>query len=150
MRRLDLFVKRKVYCSTLAYRGIRDGFSYADYRHFVNFETPRIIFIKSTKDFVFGFCYNGLHHFLFSLTKNGYCRYNFNKNWKKINNTTFNIGEDIVISEDCNNNKDSYSHLGFMYSVPENCKEDSRTYFAGEQYFQVKEIEVYNLEFADK
>ena len=49
---------------------------------------------------------------------------------------------DIVIKNNCNENTDSYSYLGWTFKEPDGVK-DRRSYLAGSDHFIVEEIEVF-------
>lgn len=55
---------------------------------------------------------------------------------------TFGGGHDFFISNNCNENEDSYSDLGFTYVVTSGISKPE-TYLAGSAKFKVEDIEVY-------
>jgi hypothetical protein len=50
---------------------------------------------------------------------------------------------DIRVSDHCNTNTDSWTYLGDVYTNDTGL--DGKTFFAGSQTFQVKEIEVFKI-----
>ena len=59
---------------------------------------------------------------------------------------SFGAGCDIVITEKCNKNRNSYSDLGGTYETPEGLhhgSREARAHLAGDYKFKVKELEVF-------
>ena len=53
--------------------------------------------------------------------------------------------ENMVVTNGCNLNKNSHSHLGYGGSYETNNQKEPYKYLAGESNFQVVEFEVYAL-----
>ena len=60
----------------------------------------------------------------------------------------FGIGNDIFINDNCNTNTGSSSNLGYTYTHPEysNVSDKAKKILAGTLSFQVKEIEVFQMQ----
>ena len=57
-------------------------------------------------------------------------------------------GCDLAISNDCNINNSSFSHLGSCYELPNGltyASDESKSYLAGSHNFSVSEFEVFIL-----
>ena len=62
------------------------------------------------------------------------------------------FADDIVIFDQCNSNKNSYSYLGYTYEPPNGHKygsPEANSYLAGEKHFKVTEVEVYAVKFIE-
>jgi hypothetical protein len=59
------------------------------------------------------------------------------------NGPTFGNGHDIKVADSCNQNNSSYTNLGNGYANDTGI--DGKQVFTGEQYFKVKEIEVFTI-----
>ena len=53
-------------------------------------------------------------------------------------------GSDLYICDNCNTVEESYSCLGYSYTIPPG--QDSMTFLAGSEYFLVAEIEVFAVQ----
>jgi hypothetical protein len=58
------------------------------------------------------------------------------------------FGGDIIIDNNANTTRDSWSNLGFAYRHPqyERGTNEARTFLAGSEWFQLDEIEIYQKE----
>ena len=74
------------------------------------------------------------------------------KFWRQYYLIHFGGGADIAISEKCNRDRSCFSHLGSnntTFELPEGIvsTEDATSYFAGAKYFGLDELEVYSISF---
>ena len=58
---------------------------------------------------------------------------------------TFGGGHDIMIANDANNNKDSYTQLGHSYHLPTRVNDPYTTFLTGSRNFSPTELEVFYL-----
>ena len=149
----------------LLYRGSRDGFGTDDFHNKCDNHFKTITIIETTKGFIFGGYTqatwssssgkytNDPNAFLFSLVNR------FNKPFlsKVINvNTaiysfsscgpTFGSGHDICICDNSNTSEQSSSNFPHSYSQPKDINDPNGNYLCDSRNFQVKEIEVFQLQ----
>ena len=158
---IDWIDKRRDFSIDLIYRGTRDGFSSDSFHKKCDNKGPTLTLIKSKKfDQIFG----GFtkqpwdksnqpgkcsETFVFSLTKN-----------RKLavldeESAIFKSGSagpvfgngDIYICSDCDKSADSYSNLGVGFDATN--MNNSVAFFAGEESFMVKEMEVFQVNFLE-
>ena len=151
----------------LIYRATRDGFNASSFHSKCDKISNTVTIIKTTSNSVFGgftsatwkhyneYIYDE-NAFIFSLRRLG------NKNKLRFNVTSpnnaifgyyyygpiFGGGHDIHVSDNSNQNNDSFSNLGSSYQLPSNIAHGSyeaRSYLAGSYNWQTTEIEVYQL-----
>jgi len=151
----------------LIYRATRDGFNSSSFHSKCDRISNTVTIIKTTSNSVFGgFTSAAWTHynehiydanaFIFSLRRLGY------QNKQRLNVTSssnalfgyyyygpiFGAGHDIYVSDNSNQNNNSYSNLGHSYQLPNNMNygsEEAKSYLAGSYYWQTTEIEVYQL-----
>lgn len=165
---LEKLLKRKLEINkkwTLLYRGSIHGFQAANFHAKCDGKTNTLTIVKSTYGNIFGgytsvalnannTYYKDLNAFLFSLVNS--CdtplifEHNLNDNNNSIyggsaNGPTFGSGHDLVISDNCNLNSNSYSKLGQTFIHPDYPQGSQKTnmILAGAEKFQVSEIEVF-------
>ena len=152
---------------SLLYQGSRDGFRTYNFNSHCDDKPNTLIILKSTSGNVFGgftraqWNSTGLWQFdksafIFSLVNNENKSILFeNKSNKKDSIYTkeyfcikFGGGYDIFISDNSNSNTNSFSNLGYTYTHPEYPfgSEKAKTILAGTHYFQVEEIEVFQMQ----
>eukprot|EP00347_Sterkiella_histriomuscorum_P011049 403373945 len=150
---------------SLLYKGSRDGFNYERLHQLCDNEGPTVTFIQSELGLVFG-GYTSIpltkpnittqirdeDAFIFSLSKRSTHRQIQNSQYGVQHHKNFLFafgGSDICIHDNCNKNMYSKSNLGHTYSPPSDFKYDSneaKSYLAGNERFQVLEIEVYSFQ----
>ena len=147
----------------LLWKGSRDGFGASTFHTKCDGKGATLTVVKSEHDKVFGgytseswgFAGSGIPQykhdptaFIYSLTNKTKCSTQKNTNsiwdWSGCG-PCFGRGggADIYICDNCNKIKDSYSYGNNTYQLPPGA--DANTYFAGSNYFIVKEIEVYSV-----
>lgn len=159
---LECFPK-KIDKVSLIYKASLKGFHCNDFHKFCDKKGPLLILIKSERNQVFG-GYSSKswkskggvfekdeNSFLFSLTK----RTKHTLNEKCIEKAlyfsdnmgpVFGSGFDLAISEQCNEDGESFANLGIAFECNEEMSsEEKRHYLAGDIHFKVKEIEVFNI-----
>ena len=159
----DLF-DSKLKKTELLYKATRDGFKAKKFHLLCDKKGPTFSIIKSEKNKIFGGYISKSWHsknignefsenaFLFSLNEK---KKFFNKERDKnsFNGNSdylciFGKGKDIIIYNDADINKTSYSNFGSSFEIPKDIvyeSDDARNYLAGEIKFKVKEIEVYSV-----
>ena len=162
---LGLFSERLIKSQiNLLYQASKDGFNAKDFHRFCDRKGPTLVIIKSEKDCIFGGYTSKAWKskekgefqsdekaFLFSLTKKTKHEINENYTDKAIyfaNNRgpVFGSGFDLLISEKCDQDEESFSNLGISYECEEDMTpEEIRKHLGGEIHFRVKEIEVFGL-----
>jgi hypothetical protein len=154
----------------LIYRGSKNGFSASEFHKNCDGNKETLTIILSENNNIFGGYINGNWSannilkennrfgtdntsFIFSLIN----KYNepiilkcieSSQAYYKSSNRLISFGmSDILITTNCNINKTSQSNLGFSYKHPnfKRGSKESQSFLAGTQNFQVKEIEVYEL-----
>ena len=141
----------------LLWKGSRDGFGAGTFHAMCDGKGPTLTIVKSTDGYIFGgylaiswFTGGKRTHdpkaFIFSLTHK-------TKHSKQTNENSmqgcasygpiFGSGDDIRISNNCNSNSGSYSNGNKTYELPSGV--DGGAYFAGTNWFVVREIEVYSV-----
>ncbi|CDW78662.1 tldc domain-containing protein [Stylonychia lemnae] len=148
----------------LLYRATRDGFQAVNFHSRCDNLGPTISFIMSHQGNVFGGYtsvswtspakntnYPDKDSFLFQL--------NLNKLYQKVGSLDFAVQHntkflmvfgsgDMLISDECNKNSESYSELGYTYELEKDIESSNKQklqYLAGTDYFKVIEIEVYQV-----
>ena len=146
----------------LSYRGSRDGFFTNVLNAKCNNKPNTLTIIKAKSGNIFGGFLNTVwtngfltdqNSFIFSLVNNENKPLIFNYRTRPFSFTTSvsslqTFSPDFVICDSCNTSENSYSILGTNYSHPEfqlNSKR-AQTILAGSQYFQVSEIEVFQIQ----
>eukprot|EP00826_Nyctotherus_ovalis_P014908 TRINITY_DN14196_c0_g6_i4.p1 TRINITY_DN14196_c0_g6~~TRINITY_DN14196_c0_g6_i4.p1 ORF type:complete len:458 (-),score=67.90 TRINITY_DN14196_c0_g6_i4:144-1517(-) len=145
--------------TTLLWRGSADGFRASTFHAKCDDRKPTVTVVLSEFNYVFGGfttkTWNSVNNdyvydpkaFIFSLTHK-----TVHNNQKTKANSIycdktcgpiFGRRGDICIYDNCNINSYSYSNGNFTYDLVTN--ENKRNYFAGANYFRVKEIEVYSI-----
>jgi hypothetical protein len=96
-------------------------------------------FQKDEKSFLFSLSQKTKHEIDESkLEKAIYCMNN--------RGPVFGAGFDLSISEQCDQDEESFSNLGISYECDEEMTpQEKRKYLAGEVFFKVKEMEVFGL-----
>jgi hypothetical protein len=149
---------------TLLYRGSRDGFKSLNFHTKCDNHSNTVTVILTTNDFIIGGftpiawdssnswkADNSQQSFVFSIVNAGnrdprsfqvgnstcaiYCHSSYGP--------TFGHGHAIHVADGCNENTNSYTQLGYADRNDTGLK--GSEVFAGEQYFQVKEIEVFTI-----
>jgi hypothetical protein len=151
---------------SLLYRGSRDGFKASDFNTHCNDKPNTLTIIQSTNGNIFGgftsaqwdlsssmqfdnkaFIYSLVNKenrpLLFehsSTDKNSICSCRYY-------GPMFGLGQDLIIYDNSNIFSKSYSNLGKTYTHPEYPygSEKTKTILAGSFYFQVQEIEVFQM-----
>ncbi|CDW86746.1 tldc domain-containing protein [Stylonychia lemnae] len=148
----------------LLYKATRDGFKAANFHSLCDNQGPTITFILSKSGNVFGgytsvswTCpqknesYADNNSVIFQL--------NLNKQYEKFQHLDFAVQHnkkflmifgrgDIIINQDCNVNSESTSELGQTYELAKGRNPKNKLtqqYLAGSEFFQVIEIEVYQV-----
>jgi hypothetical protein len=148
----------------LLYRGTHDGFESSNFHGKCDGSSNTVTLILTTKGFIFGgftpIAWNSKNEwgqdksqqsFLFSI-KNA--RNSEPKSFPLVNSKctilchpsygpTFGGGADIGLRDRCNENTNSSTNLGGSYRNDTGL--DGKQVFTGEQYFQVKDIEVFSI-----
>jgi hypothetical protein len=147
----------------LIYRGSRDGFGVSDFHKKCDGHANTVTVIETTKGFVFGgytplTWKSGGHDnsdlmektFLFTVvnphmiepqkfplrgSRAIYCN--------SKSGPTFGFSPDLSVSDYCNSNAKSFTNIGFGFT--NRTAIDGRQVFTGEQYFTVKEIEIFTI-----
>ncbi len=149
----------------LIYRASRDGFSASSFHSNCDGISNTVTIIKTKSNSVFGgftsapwssygYKYDA-NAFIFSLRREG------RQNKQKFNvedpENAINSGAsygptfgyyDINVSDNSNQNEDSYSYLGNCYQLPNSLifgSQEAKSYLAGSYNWQITEIEVYQL-----
>eukprot|EP00347_Sterkiella_histriomuscorum_P015706 403356000 len=146
----------------LLFRGSKDGFKASKFHELCNGKQPTVSFILSEYGLIFGGftslswtydyeCYGDPSAFVFNLSKGSIHKQYQNKDKAVIHNKErmCAFGNDIGIRDDCDKNRVSFSNLGNTYEKPIGYKyqsDEAKTYLAGQEYFKVLEIEVYQLQ----
>eukprot|EP00347_Sterkiella_histriomuscorum_P011424 403372508 len=149
----------------LLYCGSRDGFNAYKFHQLCDNKGPTVSFILSEYGLVFcGYTsiswasssYIDQWHsdptaFVFSLSKRSIHKQyqNQHKAVQNYKDSMCLFGYDIVISDNCDKNRNSYCNLGYTYELPngyEYGSDESRSYLAGQKKFKVLEIQVYSLQ----
>jgi hypothetical protein len=149
---------------TLLYRGSRDGFKGSNFHSKCDGKSNNVTVILTTKDFIFdGFTPipwdsttswktdNSQQSFLFSVRDS---RNLDPRSFALVNSSyaircnpsygpTFGTGHDLYVADRCNENTNSYTNLGPSYRNDTGL--NGNQVFTCEQYFQVKEIEVFSI-----
>ena len=152
----------------LTYRASRDGFGSSDFHSKCDYISNTVTIIKTTSNSVFGGFtsapwtssteYTGTYDpnaFLFSLRQLG------NTNKQRLNITSpnyailinysygpsFGAGYDLYVSDNSNQNENSYSNLGGSYKLPNKINRGTlaQSYLAGSYHWKTTEIEVYQV-----
>ena len=152
---------------SLLYQGSRDGFLAYDFHSNCDYKPNTLTIVKSTSGHIFGGFTNILWNiirsftydknaFIFSLVNKENRPLLFEHSSSDINSIvthpyycpTFGRGHDFHISNFSNTNTNSYSNIGLTYTHPEYefGSERAKTILAGTQYFQVQEIEVFQMQ----
>ena len=154
---------------SLLYQGSRDGFRSYDFHSHSDNKPNTLTFVKSTSGNIFGGFttvkwksplagpwQEDKKAFIFSLLNKENKSILFEHNSSSIYSigsfkqysSIFGGGHDINISDSSNTNTNSYSNLGHTYTHPDYNygSEKARTILAGTQYFQVQEIEVFQMQ----
>ena len=156
---------------SLLYRGSCDGFRASDFHSRCDYKAKTLTIVKSTNGNIFGGFtsaqWKSTHSW--QVDKNAFIFSLVNKENRPLifehsSNDTYSIcsyedygpifgrGNDIFISDysntDTNTETNSFSNLGATYTHPEYPYESERakTLLAGTHYFQVQEIEVFQLQ----
>lgn len=147
----------------LLYRGSRDGFITNVLNAKCNSKPNTLTIIKAKSGNIFGGFLNAMwinasvndqNSFIFSLVNNENKPLIFNyHHMRQFSFTTSSsnlqtFSPDIAICDNCNTFEKSFSVLGTNYSNPEFQINSIRaqTFLAGSQYFQVSEIEVFQIQ----
>jgi hypothetical protein len=148
----------------LLYRGSRDGFGSSNFHSKCDNESATVTVILTTKDYIFGGftpipwdssnsykADNSQQSFLFSVKD---CRNSAPRSFPLVNPSSavychsacgpiFGGGHDLYVAGGCNVNTNSHTFLGSSYRNDTGLS--ANQVFTGEQYFQVKEIEVFSV-----
>lgn len=152
----------------LLYRGSRDGFGATKFHNKCDYHSRTITIIKTTKEFVFGgyasvnWSSNGGYTkdpdaFLFSLVNrfNQPFISNVDYSSKAVfcdaeNGPAFGDGYDIYICDNSNRSTKSFTEFPQSYQKSDDLDASDDFYFCDESsYFQVKEIEVFQVQNKD-
>ena len=154
---------------SLLYQGSRDGFRASDFHSHCDGKPNTLIIVKSENGNIFGGFTNiqwkssatgswqeDKSAFIFSLVNKENKSLLFEHMSSGINSIgsytihgpIFGAGNDIFISDSSNLNTSSYSNLGHIYTHPdyEYGSAKAITILAGSYYFQVQEIEVFQIQ----
>jgi hypothetical protein len=150
----------------LLYRGSRDGFRASNFHEKCDNQTNTLTLIETTKDFIFGGFTpiawdsssgsksdNSGKSFLFSLKnprKSELRKFMLMSGQNAIYCTSsygpwFPGNHDMIVYDNCNTSNSNYTNLGGSYVNDTGI--DGKLVFTGEQYFTVKEIEVFTIIF---
>ena len=146
---------KKIKSMTLLYRASTDGDASTKFHEKCNGKENTVTFVKTINNFRFGgfakqpwnsngSYFNDDFAFIFSLDRKTFYPRNGNGNDLYGNSgygPTWGGGHDLYISNGCLSNKSSYNS-----SSSDNWKNDKQ-YLTGEQYFQVKDYEVYQINY---
>ena len=169
---LDVLLKKKDLNDrkwSLLYRGSRDGFRASDFHSNCDHKPNTLTIVKSiignifggftiaqwsspvnatwqfdNKAFIFSLVNKENRPLIFEHTSNVNKKYSI----CSMNNRGPIFGNDLLISDNSNSNTNSFSNLGYTYTHPEYSFESERakTILAGTFYFQVQEIEVFQMQ----
>jgi hypothetical protein len=150
----------------LLYQASEHGFSARSFHAKCDNVAGTLTLIKTTRGYIFGGCTRATwtpdaenrykqdnSAYIFSLKNKDNCALKIKIIWQKekyaiccmaSSGPVFGCGYDIYISNNCNTNTDSVSNLGNSYSSYTS-KYNPKEFLAGAEYFQVAELEVYQI-----
>ena len=146
----------------LKYRASRDGFAKEDFhKEARNCRGPLMMMFKNKDGYIFGFYTSqdfknndqyvkDEKSFLFSLTHKTKHEAYQNLDYTIYYSSSYiiQLGNDLIIMDNPNNNQSSYSNIGYCFQPPRDIYYDSdaaKNYLGGKYNFRISEFELYQV-----